>query len=421
MRVLWAGPFLSAVLCLNAACAAEPSPEQDALSIADDAQLTPAKPSDWRIFVEAGAIDEWDRLNLRNEAGVRLSLDIHFETALTTGLRVIFSDRLDEEKLAPPSATTTINTLKEAYLSWQLSPDETLDAGRINLRYGVAIGYNPTDFFKTDAIRSIVSIDPSSLRENRQGSVVLESQTLWEGSSFTALVSPKLATTQDTADFSADWAATNGQNRWLLAASHQFTNDLNPQLILFGARASAPATGLNVSSLLNQSTVAFLEWSGQRAPSAIAQALELKGSEAYRSRAAFGATYTTEFNLSITAEHEMNSAGADQDALDGLVRRSPLALLEYLSFISEAQDLPTRRAEFLYATWQDFTVKHLDLSGFVRWDPISHGRTSWMEARYHFDRADLALQWQIETGQPQSVFGAIPTQREVQILVRYFL
>ncbi|KMQ80099.1 hypothetical protein BPMI_00798 [Candidatus Burkholderia pumila] len=78
-------------------------------------------------------------------------------------------------------------------MSWQASPSALVDAGRINLCEGVASGFNPTNFFKADAIRSIVSIDPANLRDNRLGSVMLRSQVLWDDGSLSALVSPRLA------------------------------------------------------------------------------------------------------------------------------------------------------------------------------------------------------------------------------------
>ncbi|MGA2551116.1 MAG: hypothetical protein ABSF50_13275 [Burkholderiaceae bacterium] len=415
--------FLGLVLALTGlgVRADEAATDVDALTIADDAKIVPATPSDWRVFLEAGAVGNWNHGATDSQWGSRESLDAHFETRLLENLRLVFSDRLDLEHLNDPTEQSTINTFKEAYVSWQITSDETLDAGRINLRYGVATGYNPTDFFRTDAIRSIVSIDPSSLRENRLGSVVVESQTLWEGSSFTALVSPKLASAATTADFGADWGATNGSNRWLLAASHQFTNDLNPQLLLFGSEGHSPQTGLNISSLLNNATVAFLEWSGGQSQTQLHEDFALPGPSSFHHRAALGITYTTDFNLSLTLEHEIDSAAVNNQELQEVARHVPYALLDYLALTQEQQDLPTRRAEFLYASWQDFTVKHLDLTSFLRFDPTSHSRTTWFEARYHFDRADVALQWQLETGQPNSVFGAIPTQRQLQVLLRYFL
>jgi hypothetical protein len=105
------------------------------------------------------------------------------------------------------------------------------DVGRINLRYGAAFGYNATDYFKANATRVIVSIDPASLRENRQGTVVLQGQGLWSDTSVSAAFSPKLADKPSDATFSMNFGGTNPSNRWLIAASHKF------------AARNQPATG----------------------------------------------------------------------------------------------------------------------------------------------------------------------------------
>ena len=55
-------------------------------------------------------------------------------------------------------------------------PDTLIDLGRINVRNGVALGYNPTDYFRAGAVRAAVSVSPASLKENRQGSVMLRGQ-----------------------------------------------------------------------------------------------------------------------------------------------------------------------------------------------------------------------------------------------------
>ena len=74
----------------------------------------------------------------------------------------MFADRLDMNRMDGISGNRDINTLKEAYLSWQAQPDRVADLGRINARNGVALGYNPTDYFRAGALRSTVSIDPAS-------------------------------------------------------------------------------------------------------------------------------------------------------------------------------------------------------------------------------------------------------------------
>lgn len=408
-----------ALLCTVNVARADDS-DADALSIADQAPNTTTRPSAWRSFLETG-IEESQLGAGAVKDGERFSADVHYDETLWPGLRAIASDRLDSEHLDRPSTQSEVNTLKEAYLSWQVGSNEIVDFGRVNLRYGVAMGYNPTDFFRVNALRSIVSLDPSSLRENRQGSVVLQSQTLWEGSSVSALISPKLDGTGNTADFSPDFGATNPEDRWLLSASHQFANNFNPQLLLYGGEHIPPELGLNVSSLVNAASVAYLEWSGGRNPTLVAQAFGIPGPSTFHTRAALGFTYTTDFNLSLTAEYELNSAGVNAAALGSLSNGSRFGLAQYLEYIQTVQDLPTKRAMFFSGTWTDAMARHLDISAFARLDPAGHSHMQWCEARYHLDHSDVAVQLEYFSGTGRSIFGAVPEQRLVQVLWRYFL
>ena len=88
---------------------------------------------------------------------------------------------------------------------------------------------------------------------------------------------------------------------------------------------------------------------------------------------------------------------------------------------SGLQEPPTRQHVFLYAVWQDALVKHLDLTAMVRRDLVDHSRLQWLEARYHWTRMDLALQSQLNSGEPGSNYGALPDRRAWQLLLRYFL
>jgi hypothetical protein len=56
----------------------------------------------------------------------------------------------------------------------------------------------------------------------------------------------------------------------------------------------------------------------------------------------------------------------------------------------------------------------------MRFDLETHSRAQWIEARYHWDRADVALQWQGYSGHAGSVYASIPQQRNVQAVARVF-
>jgi opacity protein-like surface antigen len=410
--------LLLAVIVAVATQARAADEDAAALSLADKTPATTQAARDWRAFAEAA----WSESALRGGAGAEhdqhLFLDLHYDKTFAPAWRVVFADLLDLHWQARSS--NAVNTMIDGYLSWQPRPDAIADVGRINTRYGVAFGYNPTDYFRADAIRSIISIDPASLRENRLGSVMARGQALWTVGSLTALYSPKLADRPNDSAFSPDFGATNFRDRWLLAGSLAISKNLNPQLLVNGGAGQSPQVGLNLSALVNDATVAFVEYSGGRAPSLLSQALMLRADMAFRSRLAAGFTYTTASNFSLTVEYEYNGAGLNQEGWDALRNGPPAAYVQYRAFATDVQDLPTTRRVFANAKWQDAWLKHLDLTGFAYYNAIDWSRQLWAEARYHWTHVDLALQWQLNSGAPGSEYGALPARRVWQGLVTYF-
>lgn len=410
------------VLLLAAATAPALAVDEDAaaLLLADKTSTTAEQSSDWRVYAETAV-----RESRRQGAGIalhgaRASIDARFDKTFAPGWRAVFADRLDLNRMDGVSGNRDINTLKEAYLSWQAEPGRIVDLGRINARNGVAFGYNPTDYFRAGALRSVVSLDPASLRENRLGSAILRGQALWNGGSLSALYSPRLADQSSDSVFSPDLGATNQRTRWQLGLSEKLSAALSPQWLLSGGAGQSPQLGLNLTALANDATVAYFEWSGGRAASLAAQALKRPDDAAFRSRLSTGLTYTTPNNVSLTAEYQYNGAGLDQAGWNALRRGPPAAYGLYRGLVTNVQELPTRDHVFVYAVWQDALVKHLDLAAMVRYDAADHSRLQWLEARYHWTRVDIALQTQLNTGQSGSNYGALPDRRVWQAVLRYF-
>ncbi|MGV8892958.1 MAG: hypothetical protein ACOH2K_08485 [Burkholderiaceae bacterium] len=417
-RIHAAAPILILFLILATGPAlAQEDSDAAALSLAN---LTPRKVEaarSWQIAVETALEESRPRSGGPAQHGQRLSLDVQFDQSIARDWRAVFSDQLD---LRGQAQRDTVNTLKEAYLSWQPQAEQVFDIGRINARYGVASGYNPTDLLRGGATRSITLIDPGSLQKNRLGSVMLRGQTLWDGGALTAMVVPKLAAEPSDAPFSADLGATNDRNRWLLALSQRLSENMHPQWLLYGEDHLSPQLGLNLTYLLNDATVAHLEWSGGRSPLQLEQALQTGDNNAFRSRLSTGLTYTTSNKISLTAEYEFNGAGLDREDWETLSRHAPLAYLRYRQWTQDRQDMPTRQSLFFYARWQDAIVNHLDFNAMLRINREDRSRLSWLEARYHWDKADLALQWQHNSGTAGSEFGALLQSHALQALVRYF-
>ena len=117
------------------------------------------------------------------DVAARSSIDAAFHREWADGLSASVSDRLDlawDNDIDVPSHRMVGNALREAYVSWEPLTRTYIEAGRINLRNGIALGFNPTDFFKTRSLVSQASLDPSARRNNRLGAFMVQGQSLWD-------------------------------------------------------------------------------------------------------------------------------------------------------------------------------------------------------------------------------------------------
>lgn len=424
--LLAAGPALAQIKPGQAA-AQEPDDDNAALMLADQTNKPVSVARDWRFYGELAAGSSALRPAGLGQDNQRLSFDLQYDHSWNADWRLLLADRLDISWPPDSNAQHTINTLKEAYLSWKPAEFSLLDGGRINIRNGVAYGYNPTDFFKPNALRTIVSIDPASIKENRQGSLALRAQQFWESGSASLIWSPDVGRAANAAGWNPNLGATNPANRWLLSVSQKLL-DLSPQFLVFhdagAATGSGPQFGLNLSTLLNDSMVGFMEWSGGRNPDQLSQALSAytvaTTSPAWHNRMAAGLSYTTSNKLTMTAEYHYNGAAPDREEWNQL-RKLPLpAYLAYRRLTQSLQDLNTRQELFLHASWQDALLPRLDLSAMHNYDLSDHSKRWWLEARYHVDSYEYALQWQRNSGSPLSNFGAVPVQYGWQVSMRVY-
>lgn len=394
--------------------------ELDALRLADQLPEEVAAAREWRAFVEAGLGQGQRRSEGHWRNAQRLSFDLQVDHALSPDWRLVFANRLDVSSPAQALSAPAIHTVKEAYLAGRLDGNTLLDAGRINVRYGVALAWNPTDFFRAGALRSVVSIDPASLKENRQGSVMLRGQRLWDSGSLTVMASPHLADERRNEGFNLDWGATNRRDRLLAVLSQKLSESLTPQFLLYREAGRPAQFGLNLTALAGQATVVHVEWAGGRDAAHLDQALQRPSANAWRNRLASGFTYTTDNKLSLSAEAHYDGAAPDRRDWRALRHGAlrPYGLYRY--WVQDAQELPTRRALFLRAFWQDALMPRLDLSALFNADLVDHSRRVWLEARYRAERIDYALQWQRNLGTGLSNYGALPEGGRWQASVRFY-
>lgn len=375
-----------------------------------------------KVFVEGSLGHQSRRYQLGGQDTQRLSLDFAYSANIGTGLRAVVSNRLDYNHPAAARMDATVNSLREAYLSWQPegSAGYALDFGRINMRGGPGYGYNPTDFFRDGSLRVLTSADPFVLRQNRLGTVMLRGQRIWDGGSLSLSYSPKLDTRPSTDGWSLDLGSTNNRDRGLIALGTKISERVNTQVFLYKEDGRSASIGANVTALISDAATAHLEWTRGKEPDLLSRAVTaVPATVAVRNRLVAGATYTTLSKTSITFEYQYNGFGLNKAGLNALAA-SPANQLAYFGEALRLQELAPRQAYLIYVTQKGLFLKDLDLTAYLRVNPGDNSKLAWFELRHHWSNFDLSLQWQQNIGRSNTEFGVLPERRWIQVLGTYY-
>ena len=386
----------------------------------------------------------------------RLLLDLRRDWRIRQDLRLILSNRLNVRKepdLPFPDHEDVVTDFREAYISWQPTDSSYLDFGRINFKNGIALGYNPTDYFKTRAVTEPLSADPTVLREDRLGTAMLRLQEIWQQGTLTVAYAPRLHrpsaiySNDDLPSFNPMFDRTNAHDRVLVKGSYDFGDNLDPEVLLY-REDGRTQLGANLSVTVGQSVVTYVEWSGSQRPNLITDALDYGRStgtlppgapsvlpttsnKSFKSELAIGASYTTTGNVTLNLEYHLNQAGfSGRDWSDwfaagaGQSAGSPVAQqLWYIrGYAQDQQQQNTEEMLFLRADWVDAFGLKLEFTGFGVVD--LHDRSGEIQgaaAYYLSDAWTLGAQLTRNFGAARSDFGSLPTSYSVLFSLRRYL
>ena len=397
--------------------------ELDALNLEAAPPATEqTKPAQARVYGQVAAGVAENRYGQGRERPTRVSLDAHYATRLTPAWKALISDRIDQIHPTARGADSVINTLREAYATWQDSAQElTFDVGRVNLRTGPAYGFNPTDFFRAGSVRASVSTDPIALRDSRMGTVAVRAQKLWLGGSAAAVFAPKLGNQRSNSGLSLDLGSTNDARRGMLTVSQQFSNGFEAQWLAYKSAGKAVQWGASATYLVTDAAVAFVEGStGRERPIASRAWAGGAGPEQRTNRFAGGFTLSLPGAMSVTTEVQHNGAALDSKSwgqafgLGGAER-----LGAYLLSADQAQDLAARKAVLLYLTKKGFVFSQVDATFLIRMNTQDRSKLTWLELRTALTQFEFALQLQQNDGGASSEYGLIPTRRSAQAVLTY--
>jgi hypothetical protein len=384
----------------------------------------------------------------------RLFLDARLDWALNDTLNVVYSGRLNlraEDDLPFPGHENIRHDFREGYLAWRVGDGAFLEIGRINLKSGVALGFNPTDFFKNRAVVEPLSADPSVLREDRLGTVMLLGQRVWNGAALTVALAPKLKRASainfndNLPSFNPMFDRTNADTRILVKASVTLFDDVSPELLFYN-EAGRSSVGLNLTRAFGQSVVGYVEWAGGDRASLVHDAFALgratgslpfsfpsiipqSAASPFRNDLSLGASYATESEMTFNLEYHYHQAGfSDADwrnwfGVGAASNASALGALWYIrSYAGDRQEPMARSSVFLRASWQDAFVHDLALSAFVNADTRDGSGIAHVTADYYLSR-DWTAGALIDAnfGTRHSDFGSLPQSTSVLVKISHYL
>jgi hypothetical protein len=385
----------------------------------------------------------------------RLFLDTRDEWRLADGLTATYSGRFNlrvANNLPFPSHENVLNELREAYLSWQPEASSWIDLGRINLKSGVAVGYNPVDFFRSRTVVEPLTADPTVLREDRLGTLMLEGQHVWKGAAITVVFAPRVTLptaiyrTNDLPDFDPMLDRTNAQNRLLVKGSVTLAEGISPEVLVYHA-GNRTKFGADLTVGIGQQTVGYVEWAGgmdtNLTDSAISYGRQtgtlprggpsvLSDNQAvvFQNDAVVGVSYTTASKITFNFEYhyyQPGFSGRDWRNWFAVGQRfgnvpGVASTLWYIRGYAADQEVPvSRHSAFLRANWVDAFVPDLEVTAFTNISLIDGSAFVQANADYH-----LSNHWTIGAlgsftfGGRRSEYGSLPQVGSVLLrLVRY--
>ena len=357
-----------------------------------------------------------------------LFLDTRDEWNLGDAWRLHYSGRLNfriSNSIPFPIHENVRNDLRELFVEWQPTDTTWLELGRVNIRNGVALGFNPTDFFRPRTVIEPLTADPSVLREDRMGVLMLTGQWLWRSGSITVAYAPKV--TQPTPiygirteqSFDPGLGQTNTEDRVLVKVSLNLADTFNPELLYFHAGSDLIADvfrfGRTTGSL----------------PASATTLLPNNSDASFMNDVSVGVSYATENRMTLNVEYHLHQAGLSSEDWSHWFNTSAQrgstpgvnAALWYLRSYAQDQQEPTaRHAAFIRLDWQDAFVTNLELTALATVNLQDASSFLQATADYHVSRM-----WTVAglvggtLGGRRSEYGSLPGLASALLRVsRYF-
>ncbi|MDO5056369.1 MAG: hypothetical protein Q4E06_03445 [Lautropia sp.] len=296
------------------------------------------------------------------------------------------------------------------------------EVGRINVRNGVATGYNPSDFMRAGAISAARTRDPQRLRESRLGAVQLRLGTRLADTEWVLSASPSIHDGRNPDWYDPRWGAVNGgASQHGLEISLPRWQGVFSQLLWQHRGDIGNSIAANVNASIGQAAIVYGEWARSPRPAIIELSRRADVSSTHVHQWAAGFSYTTESRITFGLEWQHNGAGLSRDEwLGDWQSADPAGLGRSFAEASTYSDPLSRDSVMVSMLWERFGHRNADLNCLWRRNQADRSHLGWCEWRYKGNEDEWSVAASRLSGEQRSEFGALGQRWSVALRWRHY-
>ena len=322
--------------------------------------------------------------------------------------------------------------VKEMYYNFNISSNNYLNVGRVNIREGVARSFNPSDYFKGSGVFSN-SLQSSVRKDNRLGSVLFQNILYLNNSTLKFIYSPKISTKNNTIlsnkeHYGLNFDITNNSNRASIYLDLDILNNLYSSFIIH-----KNSDDLNFASNLSYSFNQFIfynENSIKRSSNTISKALKqlnltntkFDNSKQTIYQNTFGLSYTSINNIVTNIEYISNNSGMSKEDWKNyfLLINQNRRYLNVRKYHSINEQMISKEQVFLRVAINEIT-SNSDLSFIYILNPNDKSSLAQISHKYKY-KEDIVFNLSIKKtyGDSQSEFGNIDNKLSFNTWLEYY-
>jgi len=283
-----------------------------------------------------------------------------------------------------------------------------LELGRMNVKEGIAYGYNPTDYFKGGSSFTL-SLDPKEKIENRLGAVLVQVSAIWDNITLKALYSPQISTNANSIQSDKKYIGlhldeSNSQERASLYLGYTGFDALSISGLLH-KNDDGLNIGLNMSYIQERS-IWYLE----------ASTAKKQDKSNYETELSLGLNYSSQNNIVSTFEYIYNEGGLNKEEIHTLFSQKYLA--NYSPKIPKSTML-SKHTLFMMARQSD-VLHNLDWNALAWVNPLDKSSLLQVGLSYEYEEIVFSLDARAYRGNAQTVYGSYPNEYEGLVSMSYY-